>query len=131
MPSFPAVGRFLNFPTHLLAAALLSLALPVMADTDLPELRTVASDHARFFGYEVQKDGDGLHIRGHLMKNPAYPTSMRGRIRVELLNAEGRVIEDFTADHRHFPSRKKRLRFQVRVPELPTGLERIRLIHLG
>ncbi len=119
----------------MVAALLLSLPLLATATTDsdqtaIPVVQAIASDHARFHGYRVQRQEDGLTIRGHLLKSPIYPRSLRGRIQVQLLNAEGAVIRSVVTDYRRFPSKKRRQRFEIQVGELPNETHSIRLIHL-
>jgi hypothetical protein len=133
---FLFTGKPLGLSALVAVALLLAVSLgasaapsPVRPADRLPGVQTVASDHARFHGYRLLREAEGLRIRGHLLKSAAYPGSLRGRIRVQLLAADGTVLSAFKAPHRHFPLQQRRLRFAIRLPDLPAGVHGIRLIH--
>ncbi len=121
-------GRF-----KLLPAALL-LFMPLLApaaQVEPPAIKTVASNHARFFGHQVLQLDGGLRVRGQLLKSMTFSRSLFGHIKVQLLDAEGRILQTLDAQHRHFPLKTRQLRFSIDLPDVPGELHTIRLIHVA
>lgn len=125
-----------NDPYRTLLSGALALILLCVAGslqaaprTDAIDIETRSSEQARFFGYWTVKRETGWVIRGNLRKSPARQGLIQGVIRVQVLGAGEKVLDEFEVAHPKLPRHGSSVRFRVEIGELPPEAECIRLIH--
>lgn len=89
----------------------------------------MSSHRAGFFGYWAEKNDYGLWLRGKLRKHPSRVGFMTGRVLVQLVNEQGRVIEEVNASLRKRSVKSRYVSFGADLTGKLQEIAVIRLIH--
>ena len=93
------------------------------------KIETVPSKHATIAGYWATDSEYGVTLTGHLRKPLSKQGRIQGRMLVQLIDAEGNLVEEIQAALRSRSVKSRTSKFTVTLTGKLEGVECVRLIY--